>query len=340
MFWIDKKYINVISPQLKNFKWKTEQLANCSCPICGDSKTNKFKSRFYFINEKNYFRCYCHNCNFSGAFGHFLKQFSPELYNGYRQEVFAEKMLHRKEEEKKVIFTMPTPIFTHDNSPLRKLKKVSQLSSDHIAVQYCALRQIPKEKYEWLYYSDNFGEWVNSFYPDKLTVHETEKRIVIPQISEDGMFFGCTGRTIENDGKRYIAISVDHERKYPHLFNMDKVNKNEKLFIVEGPFDSLFIPNCLAMGTSTLNYNNFPYSNCVFVLDNESRNIDIVRSMDLILDNGFEICIWPDNIKQKDINEMVLAGLNPYDIIISNVYSGLSGKLKLTQWKKVNDTKR
>ena len=47
------------------------------------------------------------------------------------------------------------------------------------------------------------------------------------------------------------------------------------------------------------------------------------------------IVIWPKNIKEKDINDMVLAGLDPSAIILSNTYNGLEAKLKFTDWKRV-----
>ena len=35
---VDKKFINLIAPQLERFAWKKNDLANCRCPICGDSQ--------------------------------------------------------------------------------------------------------------------------------------------------------------------------------------------------------------------------------------------------------------------------------------------------------------
>lgn len=59
---VDKKYINLVSPMLESFKWKTETLANCRCPICGDSKTNRTKARGYFYSKNNDMFYRCHNC--------------------------------------------------------------------------------------------------------------------------------------------------------------------------------------------------------------------------------------------------------------------------------------
>jgi hypothetical protein len=43
--YIDKKYINMVSPLLEKFKWKKDNLANCRCPLCGDSDRSKIKGK-------------------------------------------------------------------------------------------------------------------------------------------------------------------------------------------------------------------------------------------------------------------------------------------------------
>jgi len=45
--------------------------------------------------------------------------------------------------------------------------------------------------------------------------------------------------------------------------------------------------------------------------------------------------IWEKNVKQKDLNDMVLAGRDVQRMVESNTYSGLEAKLKLVDWKKV-----
>ena len=59
--------------------------------------------------------------------------------------------------------------------------------------------------------------------------------------------------------------------------------------------------------------------------------------MEKIIDSGQKICIWPENMKGKDINEMILNGYNPekiVDIINSNTFTGIAAKVSLTNWKK------
>ena len=76
---IDKKYINLVSGQLEHFKWKSGELANCRCPICGDSQKNKTKCRGYFYKKGNSFFYRCHNCGYGCSVKNFLDKVSPSL---------------------------------------------------------------------------------------------------------------------------------------------------------------------------------------------------------------------------------------------------------------------
>ena len=43
-------------------------------------------------------------------------------------------------------------------------------------------------------------------------------------------------------------------------------------------------------------------------MDNEPRSREIIKRMEKLIDKDYELVIWPDNVKEKDINDMVLAG--------------------------------
>jgi hypothetical protein len=108
--------------------------------------------------------------------------------------------------------------------------------------------------------------------------------------------------------------------------------------VVEGPIDSLFIDNAVAMAGADGNISGLEHvNNAIFVFDNEPRNAEIVRRMEKVLDKGQKLCIWPKNVVDKDINDMILSGIKPVDLqmmIDMNTYSGLEGKLQLSYWRK------
>ena len=101
---IDKTFINRISPQLERFSWKKDNLANCRCPICGDSDKDKKKARGYFYQKENGFFYKCHNCNFGSNIYNFLKEVSVSLCKEYSAESFKEKTFGRKKKESEEVF--------------------------------------------------------------------------------------------------------------------------------------------------------------------------------------------------------------------------------------------
>jgi hypothetical protein len=153
--------------------------------------------------------------------------------------------------------------------------------------------------------------------------------------------FGFQGRSFKKNAKvRYITIILDDSK--PKLFGLDKVDEDEQIYVVEGPLDSLFIPNCIASCgsdlTTSLHHITPDKSKFSVVYDNEPRNEEIVKKIEKAIDQGYNVCIWPDSVSEKDINDMVLAGYTPaklVDIINENTYSGLKAKLRFSEWKKV-----
>ena len=54
-----------------------------------------------------------------------------------------------------------------------------------------------------------------------------------------------------------------------------------------------------------------------------------------LIEQNYELVIWPLDIKEKDLNDMVLAGHQDLKTIIdNNTFSGLEAKLKLAAWKR------
>ena len=105
---------------------------------------------------------------------------------------------------------------------------------------------------------------------------------------------------------RYITIMLDEEQ--PKIFGLDKVKDNKPVYIVEGPFDSTFLENSVAMAGSDADVRTFGWSNYIWIFDNEPRNREIVARISKVIDRGDQVVIWPKNIQQKDINDMFLAG--------------------------------
>lgn len=343
---IDVKYAGLISPRLERWviKSHTPYKANFRCPICGDSNKKKSKTRGWILeNKNNHGSFYCHNCGASMSLGNFIKTLDPGLYTEY---VIDKKLDSIATEKPKELYEKPleqikdrVPKFKKSGSPLLAIKKISQLDNNHPAKQYVLKREIPTNAHHRLYYTPKFKSWVNSIIPDKFDDKmKDEPRLIIPFIDQRGNLFGFQGRSFRKDDPlRYITIMIDENK--PKIFGLDQVEFERPYFIFEGPLDSLFIKNSIAMAGSDGSFDSLQnLSNAVLVFDNEPRNKEIIAKMEKYILQGMKICIWDNSIKSKDINDIVLnEKLTPHEIqmIIENrTFKGMLGQLELAAWRK------
>jgi len=121
----------------------------------------------------------------------------------------------------------------------------------------------------------------------------------------------------------------------PKIYGLDNIDTKRPIYIIEGPFDSTFVENSVAMCGADIDIGSFGWSDYIWVYDNEPRNREINNRISRTIDRGEKVVIWPSNIKEKDINDMVLSGHDIQKVIESNVYQGLQANLKFTTWKKI-----
>ena len=84
---------------------------------------------------------------------------------------------------------------------------------------------------------------------------------------------------------------------------------------------------------SDVDIRTFGWSDYIWVYDNEPRNRQITDKLSQSIDRGEKVVVWPKNIRNKDLNDMVVSGVNVKSVIQSNVYQGLKAKLQLSNWK-------
>lgn len=343
MNYIDLKYTNLLSNRLEKFSIKDTNpyRVNFRCPICGDSTKSKNKTRGWILEKNNSALMYCHNCGASMGLRKFLQHVDPMLYNDYIIDTRLDKDILKKQVEELTSpldkITHKVPSFKKTGSPLLAIKKISQLVDVHPAKVYIKKRLIPANKHYKLYYAPKFETWVNSIIPDKLPNGDRPSpRLILPFIDRNGILFGFQGRAFDKTSLRYITIMLNPEM--PKIFGLDTVNFEKKYYVVEGPIDSLFLDNAVAMaGADGSGSGLTNMENAVMVFDNEPRNKEICARMEKCLDQGYKVCIWPTNVVDKDINDMILSNMTCAAvqlIIDQNTYSGLQGKLKLSYWRK------
>lgn len=338
--WLEQKYIGMLSSRFSRFRRVNRQTYNFRCPICGDSQKNSTKARgFLFAKNSNGFLYHCHNCNITLSFDQLLKQQDPSLYNEFVREKIGENLKPMSERKKSdvEIFAdkMKTPKFIRFSS-LINLRKVSQLKHDHPAKLYVQARKIPTQYHSKLFYAPKFKEFVNSVVPNKFssTTYD-EPRLIVPFIDEDKNLFGFLGRSFDpNSDLRYITIMIDDSK--PKIFGLDECDRSKPHYIFEGPIDSMFVDNSLAMAGASIDW-NFVNENSILVFDNEPRAKETIRRMERAIDKGCKLVIFPENIHEKDINEMILKNENIdiESILKHNTSEGLEAKIILTAWRKV-----
>ena len=243
MSYLDTKYINLASASLQKYKKVKNGLWTFRCPYCGDSKKNKNKTRGYIFSVKGDHVFKCHNCGITRSFSNFLKDHVPHVYDEYVMERYKEGTIGKNVPKPDLTQFISKPKFEKKTIDLEPL---SRLNNFHVAKKYILDRGIPENKLDRLYYCPNFKEWTNT---QKHTFSDTtndEERIIIPLNDTDGNLIGFQGRSLSPNAKmRYITVMLNEDA--PKLYGLDHINKNETIYIVEGPLDSFFLENAVAM---------------------------------------------------------------------------------------------
>jgi hypothetical protein len=333
MDWLYTKYVGLLSTRLDNFKRKGNTW-NFRCPICGDSQTDKSKTRGYIYEYKGNLKYHCHNCGADMGVEQFIKEIDP----GLASELALEKIREGRVGVAKFIDQVPKK-FEYQQA-IDSLKTIDKLPLSHVCRQFVAGRKIPELFYKRLYYAPVFKNWVNEIIPEKFKGTNDEARLVIPFVT-DGKMHALQGRTIdpESTAQKYIMIVTDES--VPSLYGLDRANLNKRTYVLEGPIDSMFLPNAIAAGGGDFHtrLNGIDNRNLVLVYDNEPRSRDTVKRMQKAIRAGFAVCVWPDRIEEKDINNMILAGHTAEYIqyvIDNNVVQGvLSGEVAIKRWSQV-----
>ena len=320
---IDSKYISLVSSRLQKFKKVKPDLYNFRCPICGDSQKNKNKCRGYFYVVKKNTNFKCHNCGASLSFNNFIKKVDVTLHKQYTLEKFKEGHTGRN-------FVTEEPEFTFKKPVFKKKLDLPKASENFFAREYLEKRKLNPDKF---YFTDTFKEWTNTKKQTFDSTYRDEPRIIIPMYDTSKNLIGFQGRSLTHNSVKYITVMLDDEA--PKLYGLESIDENKPIYIVEGPFDSTFVENGVAMCGADVDVGSFGWSDYIWVLDNEPRNREIVNRVAKLIDRGEKVVIWPNQIIEKDINDMVLGGQNIMDVLKSSTYHGLEAKVKFNNWKKV-----
>lgn len=329
MLWVDTKFLKMISPRLERFKIKHETpqfLANCRCPLCGDSQVSQKKARGYFYSEKSELYYKCWNCGASTHFSKFLKGFDPNLYKTYTLEKFVQNFETKES---------PEPKFDETKFIYKPLEIQNVEGTE--AEEYLRDRMIPEDQWHRLFYARKFYKWAAN-YTDKFEgLTDEHSRLIIPWFNSNGDMFAFQGRALSDHKMRYYTVMLNPDEP-TKVFGLDKLNKEKTVYVLEGALDSLFIPNSVAVGSSTLYKYGPDDVDCVYIPDADYRNKEVVSIINKMVNNGLTVCLLPHDLEGKDINDYIRNGMTQDELISvidKNTFRGAELALKFALWRKV-----
>tara|TARA_X000000950_G_scaffold275406_1_gene361722 strand:- start:43 stop:819 length:777 start_codon:yes stop_codon:yes gene_type:complete len=253
------------------------------------------------------------------------------LYSQYRLEKFSGKV-NKKFVKQKFNFS-PENKISENKTLLDIIKRVDKLEESHPAVQYCKGRKLPDYKLSCIYYVDDVSKIASVLpeYRDK--IKSKESRLVLPFYDREKNLTGITMRALDNNNLRYMTFRLDKDS--PMIYGYERVNLSERVICVEGPIDSLFLDNAVAVGGSDMKkaMDLLP-DDTIYVFDNQPRNKQICNLMLRTIEAGKTVCIFPDTLLAKDINDMAKMRYKVNDIVRNNAFSDLEARTELSIWRK------
>ena len=328
--YIDLKYINEVSGRLSQFKKKGDYLFNFRCPHCGDSKKSKTKARAYLYRVKNDMFFKCHNCGEGQSLTNFLKFLDTKKYEQYLLERYKGSAPSTPQPE----FNDFKPKFKEVDI-LDGLTPVSELKEDHPVKQYVIKRKIPENYFSKLFLCNKFMAFVNKAKPNTFSHTKGEHpRLIIPFYDINDKVFAFQGRAFGKEQPKYLTVKLDENKQ--KVYGLNTVNLQEHIHIVEGPIDSMFVKNCLAAAGADLTLKVEP-SNVTYIFDNEPRNKEIIKRMYDVIEKDYNLVVWPDDMRHKDINDMIISGMSIAEvqtIISKNTFAKLEALTKISYYKK------
>lgn len=354
--YIDRKFLAFVSSKLEQYKQKNTDLYNFRCPYCGDSQKNKLKARGYVYRKSNDYFFICHNCGKSTTFAKFLEHVDGTSYKQYVLERYSTGETGHHNYKKPDFEQLKGNAYARfqsagnesrgNSTPVESVGRTSRtfahysvnnLPEEHYARDYIKKRKIPEKFWGEILFVPKFKDFLDEEFPDHGKDEiPNDDRVVLLYTNEKGEITNVAGRALSDTKIRYVTVKVSDEKK---VFGLHRVRKETRIYVVEGQFDSYFLPNCVASGDSNLGgvAAIFPDLDVVLVYDNEPRNKDIVKQIEKSIDKGYKVCLFPSSVLGKDINDMIQNGLTSdeiTDIIDKNTHSGLSAKLVFTNWKR------
>ena len=151
-------------------------------------------------------------------------------------------------------------------------------------------------------FRSRFKKFVNSFQPKfEEPIQGEHPRMIIPYFNKHGKCFAIGARAYGDETPKYYTIKVGDDVE--KIYGLDRVDYGQRVYVVEGPIDSLFLPNAIAVSGASFDTPIIRQllTNATLVMDNEPRNKDIVRQLGKYIDLGYNVCMYLTILKKKTL---------------------------------------
>lgn len=330
MLYVEQRFVQLLAPRLHQFKQKSSNLWNFKCPYCEADSTHR-KARGYIYEREGRLLYWCHVCSVSKSLTRFIRDVDPALHI----ELVREKLLETTRGEPIALprAEVPTRVAARQWDGLVPLRA---LPLSHTARAWARSRKLSDEAQD-LFYADDFFAWARAIEPEKHKRVPAEPRVVIPFRGADGQPVGFQGRALGDSPAKYVTIVTRPDE--PFLFNLDRVRRDDVVIALEGPIDAMFLDNAVASGggdvTRELARSGLDQSLVVVAYDNERRSPATIKKMRQAIERGYSVCVWPESVRHKDVNDMVVAGMSPTlirQIVLQSSCRGGAALARLASW--------
>jgi hypothetical protein len=316
---------------------KYSNVYQASCPICREGKSWLKKKRCYYIPNKNVI--HCHNCGWHGNPVNWIMEvqscsLSEVLNESNNYDNLQIEKQEDSEKTKLVNYELPCDCFDLENNDELKFYENNQIVKNayNILIQRNLINAINRPK-KYFFTLNDFTH---------------KNRIIIPFYDENGKIIFYQSRKVLDVDQRPKYLSKKNSER--SVFNIDRVSGDiPYIFITEGPLDSTFIKNGVALAGITENGSDtftekqknqmllFPLHEHIFVLDNQWNDSTSKRKSKDLIEAGKKVFIWPkEYYKFKDINDVCVnykLKEFPYKFLLKNSHTGMVGKMKLSEVK-------
>lgn len=296
------------------------------CCICREGNSWGRKRRLYYIVSDN--KVCCHNCGWYGTPIKWVQEVSGLSWSEIYKE--TEEYDHVPGLETDTPTTYSVPDIPHDSINMFDTHQLRYYSNNQ-HVKMCLD----------LIASRRLDTAVNR--PKALYMSLTDKihknRLLIPFYDVNGKVSHYQSRKIVNDHTPKYLSKTNSEKT---LFNVDNLTDPDHIFIFEGPIDSFFMRDAIAVAgiqdtdklalteSQQTQLDRYMLSKKIWVLDNDETGRSKSKKL---LERDECVFVWPRELKKyKDFNDIcVQTGRDEIsrEFVLKHSYCGLKGLVRL-----------